>query len=387
MWSPTGASVITASVSTDGNGAYGSLIEVQTSDGSQKPLGSRRFSEVGRIAWERNGSEFIVAASERLGANQLWRVSYPSGDARQITNDESKNYLGVSLTADGSVLATVQRDAQASVWLADDGDATRARQITEGKYDGRHGLAWTPDGRIVYHSLESGNEDIWIINADGSGRRQLTVDPGVDERPSVSPDGRHIVFASNRLGGFTIWRMDAGGGNERPLTHGHGDGSPVVTPDGRWVVYSSSTSGRPTLWKVPVDGGEAAQVTTLASMDPVISPDGTLVAFRYRDDPNTDGRLAVLRLSDGALVKAFPPPPDGLAAQPRQWTADGITYGKASGGASNIWSQPLAGGPPRQLTRFTSERIIRYAWSRDGRSLIYTQGAINNDVMLIRGAR
>jgi len=137
VWTPAGASVITAGVSTDGNGAYGSLIEVQTSDGSQKPLGSRRFSEVGRIAWERNGSGFIGAASERLGANQLWRVSYPSGDARQITNDESKNYLGVSLTADGSVLATVQRDAQASVWLADDGDATRARQITEGKYDGR----------------------------------------------------------------------------------------------------------------------------------------------------------------------------------------------------------------------------------------------------------
>ncbi len=81
------------------------------------------------------------------------------------------------------------------------------------------------------------------------------------------------------------------------------------------------------------------------------------------------------------------PPPDGPAAQPRQWTADGITYGKASGGASNIWSQPLAGGPPRQLTRFTSERIIRYAWSRDGRSLIYAQGAVNNDVVLIRGAR
>lgn len=221
------------------------------------------------------------------------------------------------------------------------------------------------------------------MNADGTGRRQLTVDAGVDERPSMSGDGRYVVFASNRTGGFTIWRMELTGGGERALTRGHDDASPVVTPDNFWVVYSSVASGTRTLWKVPLEGGEPVQLTTVTSMDPVVSPDGALVAFRLRDDPDTDGKLAVLRLSDGRIMKTFAPPPQGPEPHPRQWTADGITFGRGSGDGSNIWSQPLDGGAPRQLTHFASERILRHEWSPDGTSLLYAHGTVNNDVVLI----
>ncbi len=124
------------------------------------------------------------------------------------------------------------------------------------------------------------------------------------------------------------------------------------------------------------------QLTTVTSMDPVVSPDGALVAFRLRDDPDTDGKLAVLRLSDGRVAKTFAPPPQGPEPHPRQWTADGITFGRGSVDGSNIWSQPLDGGAPRQLAHFASERILRYDWS-DGKSLLYAHGTVNNDVVLI----
>lgn len=379
-WVPGGASIITAGVSTDAQGPFRSLIEVQTTDGSQRSLGSRRFSEVGRIGWLADGTGFVVAASERLSENQLWHVSYPGGEARQLTNDQSKNYLGVSLSADSSLLATVQRDPQTSLWLWQKGHAG-PRQITGGKYDGRFGLAWTADRRIVYHSMASGNEDIWIMDSDGSNRRQLTVDPGVDERPAVSPDGRHIVFASNRAGEFNLWRVDADGGNEVQLTRGSGDRDPAVTPDGGWVVYSSTSTGRPTLWKVPLAGGQPAQVTDYSSTHPAISPDGKLVAFRYRDDPNTAGTLAILRLSDGARVKVFDTPLE--EARGFQWTAEGITYVRTLDGVANVWSQPPGGGPLRQLTDFDSGGVTGYEWSPDGRSLIFARGTMNNDVVLI----
>lgn len=142
-------------------------------------------------------------------------------------------------------------------------------------------------------------------------------------------------------------------------------------------------SGSRTLWKVPLEGGEPAQLTTVTSMDPILSPDGGLVAFQLLDNPDTAGKLAVLRLSDARIVKTFEPPPHGPGPVPRQWTAAGITFTRGSGSGSNVWTQPFDGGPPRQLTHFTAERILRYEWSPDGTALLYAHGTINNDVVLI----
>ena len=384
-WVPGGASIITAGVSTEDGRQSSRLIEVQTRDGSQKPLGTRRFTQVGRLGWLKGGTGLIVTASDRLGANQLWEVSYPAGDVRQITDDESKNYVGVSVTADATLLASVQRDSYSHLWMSDAASGERSRQVTTGKYDGRFGIAWTRDGRIVYHSLESGNEDLWVTNVDGSGRRQLTADPGVDEDPFISADGRHVVFSSNRSGTFNIWRVDLDGGRATRLTAGHVDQNPVVTLDGRWVVYESSSGGTPSLWKVAMDGGEPSRLTRLTSTNPAISPDGTLVAFHYRDDPSTAGKLGVLRLSDGVLTHVLPAVPETLSRK-LQWTADGITYVANAEGASNIWAQPLNGDPPRQLTRFTAGRIVQYDWSASGK-LAYAQRSINHDVVLVRHGR
>jgi Tol biopolymer transport system component/DNA-binding winged helix-turn-helix (wHTH) protein len=381
-WVPSGRSIVTAGQSSDARGRYASVLEVQVADGSQKTLTTHRWNQVGRMAWLADGSGFILVASERLDANQIWHVSYPQGAARPVTRDESKNYHGVSLTADSSLLATVQRDGHASVWLADDAAST-PRQVTRGKYDGRFGLAWTPDGRIVFHSMESGNEDIWIMNKDGTGLRQLTLDPGVDERPAVSPDGRHIVFASDRTGSFAVWRMDADGGNETQLTRGRRDVDPIVTADGRSVIYVSSSTGRPTLWKVAIDGGEARQLTELVSTKPALAPAGDLLAFRYLDDPDTHGKLAILRVSDGSLVKVFDGARRGADDRELRWTAGGITYAQPSPGGANIWSQPVEGGPPRQVTHFEGTSIVEHAWSHDGRSLVFARGTANNDVILI----
>ena len=60
-----------------------------------------------------------------------------------------------------------------------------------------------PDGRIVYTSLASGNVDIWIMNQDGKEQKQLTTDPNLDWAPAVTPDGRYIVFGSDRAGFLT----------------------------------------------------------------------------------------------------------------------------------------------------------------------------------------
>ena len=389
-WSPDGKVIVCGSrinpESADAGGPQG-VIEVSVKDGSEKPITSHRWLQVGRVAWLNDGTGLIITAAERLGLFQIWHLSYPGGEVRRITNDESKNYRGVSVTADSRVLTTTQQDEQSSIWIAPNEDPSLARQITTGRYEGRYGVAWTPDGRIVYHSFASGNEDIWIMNADGRGQSQLTVDPGTDDNCcEVSPDGRYIVFRSQRADGFSLWRMDSDGGNLKQLVR---DGNqPAMSPDGKWVIYHN----RGTLWKVSIDGGEAAQLNATVGdvASPVISPTGNLIACNYRNDPNTGPRLAIIPDAGGQPIKLFDIRRENLRySRDLQWTPDrkAIAYLRATGGVSNIWIQPLDGNPPKPLTDFKSDSMYSFAWSRDGRQLVYARGPVTSDVVLIRDAR
>jgi serine/threonine protein kinase/Tol biopolymer transport system component len=390
-WSPDGKVIAYGGrikqQSGDGGGRRASVIEVNVKDGSEKPITDHTWLQVGRLAWLPDGSGLIITAAERFGLFQIWHLSYPAGEARRITNDESKNYRGVSLTVDGSVMATTQQDEQSSIWIAPDGDASRARRITPGRYEGRYGVAWTPNGRILYHSFASGNEDIWIMNADGSGQSQLTVNPGTDDDCcEVSPDGRYIVFRSQREDGTALWRMDRDGGNAKRLTS---EGNqPTVSPDGRWVIYHRV--GR--LWKVSIDGGEAAQLNATSGDvgTPAISPDGKLIACYYRDDPNAGPRLAIIPSEGGQPIKLFDSHPVMLRPlKALQWTPDGqaIAYLKTTGGVSNIWSQSLDSDTPKPLTDFKSDSMFSFSWSRDGKQLAYARGSVTSDVVLIRDSK
>jgi TolB protein len=80
--------------------------------------------------------------------------------------------------------------------------------------------AWSPDGRkIAFRSTRSGNRDIYVMNADGSGKRNLTRNAAWDSRPSWSPDGRKIAFVSNRDGRrLEAHVMNADGSGQRRLT-------------------------------------------------------------------------------------------------------------------------------------------------------------------------
>ena len=152
-----------------------------------------------------------------------------------------------------------------------DGGVGPAKQIIS-----RHGknfsVCWTPDGRLVYSSARNTNSDLWIMNSDGTDEKQLTVGVGYNTSPSVTGDGRYIVFESLRSGATNIWRTDLDGANPMQLTRGNNDRNPQTSPDGRWVVYESRDAAISTLWKVPIDGGTAVQLVGKSSWQPAISP-------------------------------------------------------------------------------------------------------------------
>lgn len=384
-WSPDGR-VIACSAGMGAGGSYMNVVAVEVADGTERPVTRETWLEVGRVSWVKDGSALIVTASDQASkVSQVWRIAYPTGEARRITNDLNE-YVSASLTDDSNTLAVVERDSLANLWTAPAGDAARARQITSGA--GKYGrVSWMPDGKLLYNLREGTDLNIWRMDADGSNQKQLTSDSGMNFHAAASPDGRFIIFASSRGAGpndYNIWRMDADGSNAKQLTQGGSDVSPTFSPDGKWIVYQSHASSRPHLWKVPIDGGQPVQLTNVTSWPPSVSPDGKYIACGYWDEQlNSQLVVAIIPMEGGHPIKSFNIP-IGLV----RWTADssGLMFIDNRGGVSNIWLQPLAGGAPKQITDFKSDLIFSFDWSRD-RQLACSRGIATGDVFIINNLK
>jgi eukaryotic-like serine/threonine-protein kinase len=385
-WSPDGK-LIASPAGAYAGGFHLTVVTVDVLSGGQKEITSHRFTDIGRVSWLSDGSGVLVNAQEP-GAyqNQIWMLPYPTGEAQRLTRDLN-DYRGTSLTADSRSLVTVQYDGTANVWVAPASDLMRGKQITTGKLEADRGLSWTPDGRIVYSSIASGNLDIWIMNADGTNQKQLTSDPTQDDSPVITPDGHYIFFNSMRGPLPSVWRMDIDGNNLKQITDKE-DYVEDITLDGKSIIFTSWRTTRQSLWRVSVDGGEPVQISDLFITDASISPDGKSIACRYRDqNPSMPARLIILPIEGGTPSKTFDLLPTTIGTP--EWAPDGksVTMYDWRTGSRNIWSFPLDGSPMKQLTDFKSDEVWNRELSFDGKWIAMTLGHSTSDVILISDFR
>jgi serine/threonine protein kinase/Tol biopolymer transport system component len=396
-WSPDGKSIAVSA----GNNAAGkemTVVAVNVEDGTERPLTSEKWLGVSHLSWLGDGSGLVMNAVDEARLSQLWHLPYPEGESRRMTNDLN-SYMGASLATGTGDLVTVRHDQSSNIWVTPGAapstralrggamaiDTAQAKPITSGaaKY---YGGTWTPDGKIVYVSDASGNRDLWIMNQDGSNQKQLTSDAGSHSGPTVSPDGRYIVFVSDRKDArHNLWRVNIDGGNATQLTTGSFDLNPTFSPDGKWVIFASTREKHPNLWRVSIDGGEPVKLTDKHSILPVVSPDSKWIACYYWDEkPDSQLGIALIPFEGGQPVKTFT-----LPSAVVRWNTDGsaLTYADSRSGVSNIWSQPIDGGNPVQLTDFKSDLIFSFDWSRDGRQLACARGISVSDVVLFSGLK
>ena len=390
-WSPDGQTIAYTLSGVDKEGYYTHVGEARLADGQEAMISTARWRFIPGLAWLPDKSGLLIAGRDRPSAPstpaQIWQLSYPGGEARKVTNDLTE-YASVSLTGDGKTLVATKREFTSNVWVAPAGDSARARQITDGRENGFGGIDWTPDGRIVYTSRASGYLDIWITNADGSAPRQLTFGTDANNFPEVSPDGRHIVFETNRSVGWSIWRMDADGGGLKELVRNVDQNAfPQFSPDSRWVFYSTrDASGKRVVWRIPVDGGTPEQLTQKDASPAALSPDGELMFYYHRETPESPPKIEIVPTTGGEPVQTLDPPKDGESVF---WSPDGraLVYARNVNNVSNLWALPLDGGKSRQLTDWPADQIFWFAYSRDGRQLAVARGNTSFDAVLIKDFR
>ncbi|MEO6391006.1 MAG: winged helix-turn-helix domain-containing protein [Pyrinomonadaceae bacterium] len=376
-WSPDGATI---ACSGGEGGGFGQRypIAVRVSDGKQWPMTAQRWNHTGQVAWLDDGSGIVMNANGNLEPNsQLWYVPFPREAAVKIYHDLT-GYGAMSMTANSAQLVSIQLTTQSNLRAINPfEEPRRVIQITSGGERDDGALAVTPDGRIICESETGGSRDLWIMDADGSNEKQLTSDPSRETMPTVSPDGRSLVFVTL---GQEIWKSDIDGNTRRQLSK---NGLfPQYSPDGNWIVFSSPAD-KWALMKMPSGGGDALALTGLPSFQPAISPDGSLIAYMEVRPRIGTKTLKVIPFAGGAPLYTFDVP--NLQSQfDVEWSPDGkaITYNAVQDGVGQIVNQPLDGSPPSVLIESRTEQLGAFAWSRDGKRLYFTAGPVSRNVVL-----
>ena len=265
--------------------------------------------------WTRDGARIIFSYGSGFSP-----FAGAGGDLWQITPGRTEGLekmpVGHDATAPivslaGNRLAYVQTQINGNIWRVDlDGPKAKARILVTSTRE-QNDPVFSPDGRrIVFMSNRSGTSEIWLCDSDGGNAQQLTSSGGaLTGTPRWSPDGKQIVFDSRVGGEANVYVIDANGGVPRKLETGTRMNSlPSWSHDGKWIYFASGlTHSNLTLWRVAATGGRAEQLTKTASIMPIESPDGQYVYFvRF-----TEGKFRLWRIrpdgSGESMVNAMPP--------------------------------------------------------------------------------
>jgi len=209
-WSPQGDKVVYTSYRAGSPMIY--LRDLKS--GGDQRISSRKGLNIG-AAWSPDGQRLAVTLSYKDNPD-IYLVDLKGNIIKQLTDHWGID-VSASFSPDGTKIAYVSnRSGNPQIYIKDLQNGRDERLTYEGKYN--TSPHWSSRDRIVFSGMDEGLFNIFSINADGSDLRKLTEESQNNEDPCWSPDGRYIVFSSNRHGGYHLYLMNANGQNQRRIT-------------------------------------------------------------------------------------------------------------------------------------------------------------------------
>jgi eukaryotic-like serine/threonine-protein kinase len=339
----------------------------------------------------------LFFVSSRDGAKDVWRASLTAGGALVRPPERLSTGLNahtLALSHDGRTLAFSTLERESNVWML---NLVPGRTITDdAAVPVTHGnqvierMSLSPDGRwLLYDSDRSGNADVYRLRLDhpDAEPERLTSDSANDYAPTLSPDGREIVFHSMRSGNRDLWIMGADGSNQRQLTR-----SPIEeysgawSPDGRTISYYADSAG--TLWLGLISRDSsgvwgAPRLVLRNTLSTSWAPDGRRLAGVV------NGILSVVTLPDLTVRPIVPSPGAVYPIRYPVWSADGrsiLFRMREPDGRATLVRIPADGGAPVPLVRPSDARRNgpRADWTADERRFFFTLPHYEGDVWTVK---
>ena len=343
------------------------------------------FPNASAVAWLPNQGGLLVTARTDSGGYQIWFQPYPSGERQRVSNDLN-DYSDIGITAEGKSIVAIQIQVAYAISVGSASEPDAINRFGASQTDGT-ALAWMSDGRLLTEDRQS---RFWLTAADGK-ERVFDFDGGAEFWPgefTLCWPGNFILFQRVTRG---IARVDINGRNLQDVSTGRLDGAADCSADGNSIIFTSFRENGAALVRVPTTGSAPQMVLDRLHLGVWgrYSPDGRRIAAFIVDSMDGPNKLAIIDSSTLKIERTLVVPgtvPNNFQGGLR-WTRNGQAVGfpAVKDGATNLWIQPVAGGPARQLTH--SGHVEAFDWSPDGNRLAITRLSSSSDVVLFSNFR
>ena len=259
--------------------------------------------------------------------------------------------------------------------------------------------------RIAFFSNRGGPQDLFVINADGTGEKQLTRTPENETSLQWSADGRQIVFSVFTNDTSHLYAIEPDGKNRREIGGVPGR-APMLSPDGKRVVYMAGTWTATRLMVSALDGSGAKQINdgTSIAWNNHWSPDGKRIAFTGRNDPQGELAVYVINADGSERRQVTHIAPEEGGAQWPVWSPNGRQLAiqvnsRSQTGTAHIWIVDVATGAARKLAGhsqpyldetpswFSDSKRIALQSSRTGRMEVWVMNADGSGQRQVTGVK